>query len=310
MSEADYEYAIHPAYMIIIVLVSVTLGFVVVGPLIGLVASIPFYDGTLLELAEAVQKPLENPQVKIPIYIVQGFATFVGLIIAPAVLLFSFRKSIAVFFKHKPFYLVTVLITPLIVVCFMGLDSFFVQWNSELQFPEFLKSFEEWAREKENYATEVTAFMTNFESETEVLIALVVIALLPAIGEELVFRGLVQKELHRLSGNIHLAIWISAALFSAFHLQFFGFIPRLLLGALFGYLYYWSGNLMMAMLAHFSNNAIAVLSLYYYREGTLEYNVESTEALPTSVIVTASLLTFSLLYFYWNFYRERKPSVV
>jgi membrane protease YdiL (CAAX protease family) len=187
----------------------------------------------------------------------------------------------------------------------MGINSFFVQWNSELHFPEFLRSFEEWAREKENYAAELTAFMTEFESLGELMIALVVIALLPAIGEELVFRGLIQNELNRLTQNVHIAIWGSAILFSAFHLQFFGFVPRLLLGALFGYLYYWSGNLMMAMLAHFTNNAVAVLSLYYYQQGSLEYNVESTEAFPVSVILTSALFTSFLLYYFWNYYKQK-----
>ncbi len=306
LNDEHYDNALHPVYVIILVLLSVTLGFVVVGPLIGLMASIPFYDGKFLDLTDAIQNPLENPEVKIPVYVLQGFATLIGLIITPAVLLIAFKKSISIFFRNQQFFLSTLLITPLIVVFFMGLNSFFIQWNSNFHFPEFLKSFEDWAREKENYAAELTAFMTAFESPMELIVALIVIAVLPAIGEELVFRGLIQNELNRWTKNIHVAIWVSAILFSAFHLQFFGFVPRLLLGALFGYLYFWSGNLMMAMFAHFTNNAIAVLSLYYYQKGSLEYNVESTEAFPTSIILTSTLLTFSLLYYYWNFYQQRK----
>jgi membrane protease YdiL (CAAX protease family) len=147
--------------------------------------------------------------------------------------------------------------------------------------------------------------MTNFESKAELMIALLVIAVLPAIGEELVFRGLIQNELNKLTKNVHIAIWLSAILFSAFHLQFFGFLPRVLLGALFGYLYYWSGNLTMAILAHFTNNAVAIMSLYYYRQGTLEYNVETTKAFPIHVVLFACLLTFSLLYYFRNFYQNR-----
>ena len=306
VNDESNDNSLHPVYVIILVLLSVTLGFVVVGPLIGLIASTPFYDGKFLDLTNAIQNPLANPEVKIPVYVLQGFATLIGLIITPAVLLIAFRKSVSIFFRNQQFFLSTLLITPLIVVFFMGLNSFFVQWNSNLHFPEFLKSFEDWAREKEDYAAELTAFMTEFESSMELIVALIVIAVLPAIGEELVFRGLIQNELNRWTKNIHVAIWISAVLFSAFHLQFFGFVPRLLLGALFGYLYVWSGNLMMAMLAHFTNNAIAVLSLYYYQKGSLEFNVESTDAFPTSIILTSTLLTFSLLYYYRNFYRERK----
>jgi membrane protease YdiL (CAAX protease family) len=301
----ENEKSIHPAYAIIIILISVGLGFVLVGPLIGLVAAGPFYEGDFLELAETIQDPTEHPEVKIPIYILQGFATFIGLIVTPIVLLLAFRKSILTFFKDKDFYSSTLLITPLIVITFMGVNSIFVQFNADFHFPEFMKSFEDWAREKESYAAELTVFMTNFESKAELMIALIVIAVLPAIGEELVFRGLIQNELNKLTKNAHIAIWLSAILFSAFHLQFFGFLPRVLLGALFGYLYYWSGNLTMAILAHFTNNAVAIISLYYYRQGSLEYNVETTEAFPIHVVLFACLLTISLLYYFRNFYQNR-----
>lgn len=302
----ENEKSVHPAYAIIIILICVGLGFVLVGPLIGIVAAGPFYEGDFLQLTEAIQNPIQNPEVKIPVYILQGFATFIGLIVTPVVLLLAFRKSALTFFKDKDFHSPTLLITPLIVITFMGVNSIFVQFNADFHFPEFMKSFEDWAREKELYAEELTAFMTNFGSTSELLIALFVIAVLPAIGEELVFRGLIQNELNKLTRNVHIAIWLSAVLFSAFHLQFFGFLPRVLLGALFGYLYYWSGNLSMAILAHFTNNAIAILSLYFYRKGSLEYNVETTEAFPIPIVLFACLLTFSLLYFYRNFYQNRK----
>lgn len=295
----------HPAYAIIIILISVGLGFILVGPLIGMVASDPFFEGGFTELAEAIQNPNENPEVKIPIYILQGFATFIGLILTPVVLLLAYRKSVLNFFQEKEFYLSTLFITPLIVITFMGVNSIFVEFNANLHLPEFMKSFEDWAREKENYAEELTGFMTSFGSKSELVIALIVIAVLPAIGEELVFRGLIQNELNKLTKNVHIAIWLSAIIFSAFHLQFFGFVPRMLLGALFGYLYYWSGNLSMAILAHFTNNAFALISLYSYRQGSLDYNVETTEALPIQVVMFACVITFALLYYYRNFYENR-----
>lgn len=300
---------LHPIVMIILVMTTVTIGFVLVGPMIGILASTPFYDGGIVELTKALETPLESPEIRIPIYVLQGFATLIGLIVTPVVLLYAFKKSAFAFFRDQQFYTTTLFITPLIVLSFMGINSFFVQWNADLHFPEFLRSFEEWAREKEDYAAQLTAFMTEFKSIPELIVALVVIAVLPAIGEELVFRGLIQNELNRLTQNIHVAIWFSAILFSAFHLQFFGFVPRLLLGALFGYLYYWSGNLSMAILAHFTNNAAAVLSLYYYQRGTLEYNVESTEAFPLSVILTSCLFTFLLLYYFRNFYKSHSSFV-
>ena len=95
----------------------------------------------------------------------------------------------------------------------------------------------------------------------QLIIGFLVIAVLPAIGEEIIFRGMIQNDFYRATRNIHLSIWISALLFSAIHIQFFGFFPDCFLVRLFGYLYYWSGNLLMPMLAHFINNGFTVATL-------------------------------------------------
>jgi len=94
------------------------------------------------------------------------------------------------------------------------------------------------------------------------------------LGEELLFRGVVQRILTEMTRNHHWGIWLSAALFSALHLQFFGFIPRLLLGAIFGYLLVWSGSLWLPILAHFVNNAGAVIALWLSGKGVISPAVE------------------------------------
>jgi membrane protease YdiL (CAAX protease family) len=141
------------------------------------------------------------------------------------------------------------------------------------------------------------------------LIALVIIAVLPAIGEELVFRGLIQNELFRGTKNIHVSIWIAAFLFSAIHIQFFGFVPRLLLGALFGYLYYWSGNLSLAILAHFVNNAVSVVALYLYQHGKFTFDIESPESAPPNVVIVSTLITAGLLFYFYKYFQARKTSI-
>jgi membrane protease YdiL (CAAX protease family) len=132
-----------------------------------------------------------------------------------------------------------------------------------------------------------------------------VIALLPAIGEELVFRGMLQPELFRATGNHHAAIWISAIIFSAFHMQFFGFVPRLLLGALFGYLYVWSANLLIPMIAHFVNNGFSVLMMYLYQKGIITVDMESPEAAPWPMVIGFTIV-FGFLLFYFKKYYETK----
>jgi membrane protease YdiL (CAAX protease family) len=100
------------------------------------------------------------------------------------------------------------------------------------------------------------------------------IAVLPAVGEELLFRGVIQKLFSKITRSHHWGIWISAILFSALHLQFYGFIPRLLLGAMFGYLLVWSGSLWLPILAHFINNAAAVTALFMIDHGYLNPSIE------------------------------------
>jgi len=106
---------------------------------------------------------------------------------------------------------------------------------------------------------------------------------------------MLQPQLQRATNNIHVAIWISAFLFSSLHMQFFGFVPRLFLGALFGYLYYWSGNLIVPMVAHFINNGFSVIMLYLHQLGKIDIDVESTKAVPWSAVISGTILTFALL---------------
>jgi membrane protease YdiL (CAAX protease family) len=295
----------HPVVSLMLILTVVFVGFVIVGPIIGFVLSLPFFPGGIVEYADAIQHITDHPEIKLPLYILQGCATFIGLIIGPALFLKTERKGLYIFFQDGSFQLIPIALTIVIVVVFMAVNSVFIQWNAEMHLPGFLKWFEEWAREKEDSATELTKFITQFDSPIQVGIALFVIAVLPAFGEEIVFRGLIQNEFYRATKNIHVSIWISAVLFSAIHFQFFGFVPRMLLGALFGYLYYWSGNLSMAILAHFINNGLSVIAMYFYQRGYFDMDLESTDAAPWPTVLFSAVLTIVLLYFFWKFYQKR-----
>ena len=114
------------------------------------------------------------------------------------------------------------------VVAFMFANSFLIDWNAHLHFPGDMQGFETWARSKENELKVVTDFLTRFTSFGDFMIGFVVIVLIPAFGEELLFRGIIQNKLENITGNGHVAIWFTAILFSAFHFQFFGCIPFIL----------------------------------------------------------------------------------
>ena len=125
----------------------------------------------------------------------------------------------------------------------------------------------------------------------DLLINLLIIAVIPALGEELLFRSLIQKLVYKWKSNIHLSIWLTAFLFSAVHMQFLGFFPRMLLGALLGYMLVWTGSL-AAIMAHFTNNAIAVTDLLF-RIRAASVTLENSELgleLVVSVVGTLLLL--------------------
>ena len=119
---------------------------------------------------------------------------------------------------------------------------------------------------------------------------------LTGIGEELTFRGIIQSLVTEKSNNHHIAIWVTAILFSAIHLQFFGFFPRMLLGAFFGYLLVWSGSIWLPIYAHFLNNSMAVVAAYMLNINltTDEYEKVGTIDNGTIWMAAVSLLLFAL----------------
>ena len=132
--------------------------------------------------------------------------------------------------------------------------------NEMLSFP--VTSIDEWMRMKETQAGEIYEVFLDMNGAGDLAINLLMMAFIPAVGEELLFRAGLQQYLGKYIKNQHVAIWCAAILFSAIHFQFYTFIPRLVMGAGLGYLFYWGGNIGYAIVAHFVNNAAAVIMAY------------------------------------------------
>ena len=148
-------------------------------------------------------------------------------------------------------------------------------------------------RQAESDAMRMTQAFLVMNTPLDLLINLFIIAVIPALGEELLFRGLIQKLVYKWKSNIHLSIWLTAFLFSAVHMQFLGFFPRMLLGALLGYMLVWTGSLWLPIIAHFTNNALAVLMTYFSGLEPLQSTLENSEfglELVVSVVGTLLLL--------------------
>ncbi|HTF20925.1 MAG TPA: CPBP family intramembrane glutamic endopeptidase [Chryseolinea sp.] len=241
----------------------------------------------------------DNPDLSMamPLLFTQGVVSFISFIVFPIIHITALEhKPLTPLVDRRLHLTQTLLLVALLGLVFPIAISPLAEWNANLKFPEFMGSFEQWARQQEDVLAQMTDVVTSFSTIGDLLIALLVMAVFAGIGEELVFRGMIQNELWRGTNNIHLAIWTSAFVFSAIHLQFFGFVPRLLLGALFGYLYYWSGNLIVPIAAHFVNNAFGVVMRYLYNIKAISTDVEEVDSAPWSLVVICIVLAGVLLY--------------
>lgn len=295
---------IHPIVHCVITLALVFIGLQIIGPFIGFFIASVFYPEPMTDMVQHLEHPMDYPALKTPFLIMQGVGELVGLFVMPWYLLRRQGEGINAFLS-RPVYLQMVGLMALIVFSFLVVDSQIVIWNENLDFPEWMSSFEQWARNFEDSLKKLTVFVTTFDSVGSFIVGFIVIAVLPAIGEEFVFRGVVQRDLLRGTGNVHVAIWVTAILFSAFHFQFFGFFPRMLLGALFGYLYHWSGSLVMPILAHFLNNGLIVVSLYLYQRGYLDVDMENPEAAPWAAVGVSLVALIALMIVYKRFFDQR-----
>jgi len=150
----------------------------------------------------------------------------------------------------------------------------------------------------EDKAAELTNFFLSMNSPMDLLFNLFLIALIPAIGEELFFRGIVQKKLANILKSSHVAVIITSFIFSAIHMQFFGFLPRFILGLILGYLFYYSANLWMSVLGHFINNALGVLLMYSAFSNKLTPDITNIKNTDISLFQAFFSVSVVLIFFY------------
>lgn len=238
---------------------------------------------------------------------VQGWGAVFMFFVLPLLYVRFFNKSLspsADLKLRKPG--IFLLLAVGILLASFPLVSWLQEINKGIDLPEFAARGEAWMKEKEAQAAKLTELLAIYNSPAEFWACLLVIAILPGIGEELLFRGIIQNEFIQVTRNPHFAVWITAFLFSAVHLQFYGLIPRMLLGVVLGYLYLWSGSLTISMLVHFLNNFIGLLLVNFYRHRIININPDSSESIP-SYIILFSTIAFLFLLITFRKYRIRQP---
>lgn len=191
------------------------------------------------------------------------FLQSLGLFVVPSLLYAWFCSSSASDFLSLKFSFSWKLLPFVVVLMLLAIPgiNLLAYLNQQMVLPEALRPLELWMKESEGQASQVTERLLSVRTGWQLVTNIFLFALVPAMGEELFFRGALQRIFSNRFGGVA-AIWLSAFVFSAIHMQFYGFVPRMLLGAMFGYMLVWTGSLWISVFAHFINNALVVLFFY------------------------------------------------
>ncbi|RZL17822.1 MAG: CPBP family intramembrane metalloprotease [Pedobacter sp.] len=283
----------HP-FLQLILLLAVGIGGLLIFAIIAIVICVIIYGTSILtDMSWATGNNLE----KIGALKIFLTAQQIGLFLTPALLLAIFERKKPQHFYGMSAPKVNYLgIVFLIMICSTPFMAWVNLTNQQMHLPAALKGLEKWMRLQEDQAMVTTKAILSTKTIAGLLANLFVIAIMPAICEEFIFRGGLQRTIFRWLKNPHVAIWVSAIIFSAIHVQFFGFFPRLFLGAAFGYLYFWTGSIWYAVFAHFLNNAYAVIVAFYLQKQNLPLDDSDDLGIAWYGYLISAILTLALFW--------------
>lgn len=278
----------------ILLLIGLMIGGILLSAAISFFGLIPFAGAN--GMTEALSHPAQHIEALKFLQITQAICLFIipayffsKIVHGNPLVYLKLNKSI----DNKAALVVFILIVS--AIPFINLQGYI---NSKLTLPDFLSSLEMWMQNAEAKAADMTMLLVSGKTISALLVNLIMIAALPAIGEEMIFRGILQRILNNSTRNIHIAVWASAFIFSTFHMQFYGFIPRLFLGVVLGYLYYYSGSLWLPILAHFINNAMATIFFFMHNHGLVSDQLDTIGTEESWVYGLLSACIFTIICFY------------
>jgi membrane protease YdiL (CAAX protease family) len=257
--------------------------------------AIPLFGKTLSEIIELFTSGDFKNEIGLLSFFQITYS--LGLFLIPALLagfLFNGKSFEYLSGKVKPYGL-TLILSVLLVLGSVPVINFLAEFNMNISLPDRLSGLETRIRETESEAEKLMELFLSDTSVSRFLLNLLMIAVIPAFGEEFFFRGVLQRIFTEWTRNKHVAIIIVAVLFSFMHLQFLGFIPRILLGALFGYMLAWTGSIWVPVMAHFVNNSIAVSFYFFYNKGLIGDDLNTIGSGKDSIIYTISSILFLIM---------------
>ncbi len=272
----------------------------------GMLLAMPFYGAENLMSAMSESK-LNSPEgINFLKYlqVIQSVGLFV---FPPFVISRLYDGNISEYLKlNRSTQIRSYLLASLCLLAVIPSINFLGDLNSKMSLPESFSGLENWMKNMEDGAKVMIEKFMLVDGFSGLMFNIFMIAVLPALGEELMFRGVFQRIFSNWTRNHHWGIWITAFLFSAMHMQFYGFLPRMLLGAMFGYLLVWTGTMWVPIVAHFVNNLMGVLGYFLIGKGVITDDVEEWGTVPEQIpwVICSILAVGGLLYLV---YRTEAP---
>ena len=291
-----------------VVFIAIMVVAMIVFSVIGLMLSIPIFHITM---AQALSGEAFIPNVQnVGILKYLQLVNQLGLFVVPPLIFawFSGKEDRDFLQIRKNPGIGLLLLSGLILIAGLPLIDRLLQWNELMKLPVFLKGVEKWMIDSEKNATVITELFLKTNDLKGLMANLFVMAVVPAIGEEFVFRGVLLKLFREWTGKKYIAILLSAAIFSAIHLQFLGFVPRFVLGIYLGYLFASSGSIWTSVFAHFVNNALTVIAAYLFYNGFIKTDYEKFGSTDSWLLLLLSLAIVSGMMFLFNRLAAKRQS--
>jgi len=290
-------------------LLALLLAFLLFSTLLGILMLIPFFGpGILTALASP---DYSDPPMVSALKALQILNMAGGLLLPALLFVWLTNKKPSAYLKLSaiPAWL-PLLFAAILIVAAQPFIGFTNELNSHLKLPAAFSGIENWMRNEENLAQRITEAFLSTTTLTGLAVNIFMIALLPAICEEILFRGVIAQLFTEWTRNMHWGIFISSVIFAAIHLEFYGFLPRFLLGMAFGYLFYWSGSLWLPIIAHLGNNLLSVVVEFLFHKGLISINADQFGSSNNMAVVLISFFVVGGIMYYFRSSGKKVPGTI
>lgn len=276
----------------------ILIGMMGAGAMVGSLLSAMVWKGMTGQTIEQMQLSMNDPAYANAVRVVQTLLSACMFLLPPIITARMIQRNPFDYLLWRgKISLKTLLSTVLVMVTTLVVAS---QLSVIMESIPLSDNMRLYFREMEDKYMQQIEVMSQMKGIPDLLLSLVVMAAFPAIVEEAFFRGGFQNMMYRSTKNIWVSVVITSLLFSAIHFSFYGFLSRVALSLVLGFLYAYSSNLWIPILAHFVNNAIAVGQVYYLRSTGQSVVDNIDDKFPLPVVLSA------IVFFYFAFQHFRK----